>query len=260
MHSARCQTGHRFPMKVIDNEFTDIDTPTGPMRTYLFRPRAEGKFPGVILFTEIFQMTHQMRREASIIAGHGFVVAAPEIFHDHLPGGRVLPYTEEGTRQGREVKTGKKLTDFDTDVAAVTQMLATYSRSTGTIGTMGFCIGGGHLAVRAAALNDVQACAAFYPSGLHNGSLGHGEEADTLEHLGALKGESVFFLGTMDELIPADGRAVVLARLNAAGVNFRWHELPADHAFMRDAGPAYDPEIALNCYDETIALFRRNLQ
>ena len=203
-------------------------------------------------------MTHQMRRAAALIAGHGFVVAAPEIFHDHLPGGKVLPYTDEGTRQGRAVKAGKELGAFDADAAAVLSMFAGYSRCSGRVGTMGFCIGG-HLAVRAAAMNEINACAAFYPSGLHNGSLGRGEEADTLERLGALQGESAFFLGTQDELIPAEGRAEVLARLNAVGANFRWHEVPADHAFMRDAGPAYDPELALKCYDETVSLFRRNL-
>lgn len=245
-------------MNIIDNEFTDVTTPSGPMRTYLFRPKAEGKFPGVVLFTEIFQVTHQMRRAAAMIAGHGFVVAVPEIFHGHLPGGKVLPYTDEGTKQGRAVKTGKTLAAFDADALAVTEMLAKYSRCTGKIGTMGFCIGG-HLAVRAAALNQVDACAAFYPSGLHCGALGQGESADTLERLKDLKGESAFFLGTKDDLIPAEGRARVLESLNAANVNFRWLELPADHAFMRDAGPGYDAEISLQCYQETVNLFRRNL-
>jgi carboxymethylenebutenolidase len=245
-------------MTVIDNEFTDIDTATGPMRTYLFRPRAEGRFPGVILFTEIFQVTHQMRRAAAMIAGHGFAVAVPEIFHDHLPGGRVLPYTDDGTQQGRTIKTGKELAAFDGDAEAVMKMFAGYSRSNGKVGTMGFCIGG-HLAVRAAALNPVKACAAFYPSGLHNGSLGRDEEADTLERLAAIQGECAFFLGNRDGLIPAAGRALVNERLTGAKVDFSWHELRADHAFMRDAGPTYDPEIARKCYDETIALFRRNL-
>ncbi len=245
-------------MIIIDNEFTDVSTPSGPMRTYLFRPQEEGRYPGVILFTEIFQVTHQMRRAASMIAGHGFVVAVPEIFHDHLPGGKVLPYTDEGTKQGRAVKTGKELSAFDADAKAVSAMLQKYSRCTGRIGTMGFCIGG-HLAVRAATLNPVDACAAFYPSGLHCGALGKGETADTLERLRDLRGESAFFLGTKDGLIPADGRATVLAELNESGVNFRWFELPADHAFMRDAGPAYDAELALQCYSETANLFRRNL-
>lgn len=246
-------------MIVIDNEFTDVQTPTGPMRTYLFRPQAEGKFPGVILFTEIFQVTHQMRRAAAMIAGHGFVVAVPEIFHDHLPGGKALPYTDEGTRQGREFKTGKELSAFDADAVAVLKMFENYSRCTGDIGCFGFCIGG-HLAVRAAALSDLKACAAFYPSGLHNGSLGKGEEADTLVRMNDTSGEYAFFLGSQDELIPADGRAHVLNCLTRADVNHTWLEFRADHAFMRDGSPSYDPELALKCYSATVSLFRRNLK
>lgn len=245
-------------MMVIDNEFTDVQTPTGPMRTYLFRPQADGRYPGVILFTEIFQVTHQMRRAATMIAGHGFVVAVPEIFHDHLPGGKALPYTDEGARQGREIKVGKELSAFDADATAVVNMFGNYSRCTGNLGCFGFCIGG-HLAVRAAAINHLKACAAFYPSGLHNGSLGRGEEADTLDRLNNAAGEYAFFLGSQDDLIPAEGRAQILQRLTEAGVRHSWHELRADHAFMRDGGPTYDPELTLKCYTEAVGLFRRTL-
>jgi dienelactone hydrolase len=40
-----------------DSESVDIPTSTGPMRTYLFRPAAEGRYPGLVLFSEIFQVT-----------------------------------------------------------------------------------------------------------------------------------------------------------------------------------------------------------
>ena len=32
-------------------ESVDIPTSTGPMRTYLFRPAAEGRYPGLLLFS-----------------------------------------------------------------------------------------------------------------------------------------------------------------------------------------------------------------
>ena len=43
-------------MIIKDNEKTDIITPTGPMRTHIFRPATEGKYPGVIFYSEIFLM------------------------------------------------------------------------------------------------------------------------------------------------------------------------------------------------------------
>ena len=64
-------------MTIKDNEHVDLPTPNGPMRTYIFRPTAAGKYPGLVLFSEIFQVTGPIRRTAALLAGHGFVVAVP---------------------------------------------------------------------------------------------------------------------------------------------------------------------------------------
>ena len=42
---------------ILVEEQTDLKTPTGPMRTYVSRPAARGSYPGVVLFSEIFQRT-----------------------------------------------------------------------------------------------------------------------------------------------------------------------------------------------------------
>jgi carboxymethylenebutenolidase len=54
-----------------EEQAVDVSTATGPMRTYLLRPAAEGRYPGVILYSEIFQMTGPIRRFASFVAGQG---------------------------------------------------------------------------------------------------------------------------------------------------------------------------------------------
>ena len=60
------------------DETQDVDVPgSGPMRMHLFRPAAEGRFPGVLLFSEIYQVTAPIRRLAAMIAGNGHVVAVP---------------------------------------------------------------------------------------------------------------------------------------------------------------------------------------
>lgn len=48
-----------------------------------------------------------------------------------------------------------------------------------------------------------------------------------------------------DPHIPKEGRAKVWQALEEAGVTFTWHEFNGQHAFMRDEGPRYDPELAL---------------
>src|SRR5712691_4846293 len=61
-------------MFIKDTESADIHTSTGPMRTYLFRPGTEGRYPGLVLYSVIFQVTGPIRRTAAMLASHGFVV------------------------------------------------------------------------------------------------------------------------------------------------------------------------------------------
>jgi carboxymethylenebutenolidase len=61
-----------------DDLVQEIPTANGPMRTYFFRPAVESTpFPGIILYSEIFQMTGPIRRFATFLAGHGYLVAVP---------------------------------------------------------------------------------------------------------------------------------------------------------------------------------------
>src|SRR5215207_10731358 len=111
-------------MTITDHEFVDLDTPTGPMRTYIFRPQAPGKYPGILLFSEIFQVTGPIRRTAALLAGHGFVVAAPEIYHEFEPAGTVLAYDQAGADRGNVLKTTKELASYDADSRAVLDHLS----------------------------------------------------------------------------------------------------------------------------------------
>ena len=88
-------------MLIKDNEIVDINTPTGDMRAHIFRPVAPGKYPAILMYSEIFQVTAPIRRTAAMLAGHGFIVACPEIYHEFEQLGTVLAYDEAGTRRLR---------------------------------------------------------------------------------------------------------------------------------------------------------------
>src|ERR1035437_6438538 len=111
-------------MTIIDSEFTDLPTPSGPMRTFVFRPAAPGKYPGILLYAEIFQVTGPIRRTAAFLAGHGFVVAVPEIYHEFELAGKVLAYDQAGAERGNALKTTKELVAYDTDARAALAYLA----------------------------------------------------------------------------------------------------------------------------------------
>jgi carboxymethylenebutenolidase len=245
-------------MLIIDNETADIETPTGPMRTHLFRPAAAGKYPGIVWFSEIFQITGPIRRIAAMLAGHGFVVAAPEVYHEFEPAGTVLAYDAQGTDRGNQLKTTKELSAYDSDARAALDLLTSHPACTGRLGVMGVCLGG-HLAFRAAMNPGVRAGVCAYATDIHKRSLGRGMNDDTLDRMGEIKGEMLMIWGRQDPHIPREGRAIIYNAMTDANIHFAWHEFNGQHAFLRDEGHRYDPELALTCHGLALSLFRRTL-
>lgn len=245
-------------MIIVSDEYVTLDTPAGPMRTHIARPVAPGRYPAILFYSEIFQITRPIRRMAAVLAGHGYIVAAPEIYHEFEPAGTVLAYDQAGTDRGNALKTTKTIENYDADTRAVIEHLKTRPDCTGRIGAMGICIGG-HLAFRAAMEPEVLASACFYATDIHKRSLGKGMNDNSLERAAEIKGELLMIWGRQDPHIPLEGRLKILARLNELGAHFSWHEVNGAHAFMRDEGPRYDPELARSLYGIAFDLFHRKL-
>ena len=245
-------------MTIKDDITAEVRTPTGPMRTYLFRPSVEGRYPAVILYSEILQVTGPIRRTAAALAGQGYLVAVPEVYHEFEAPGAVLPYDQAGADIGNAHKYGKELSSYDSDARSLLDYLKTREDCTGRLGVMGICLGG-HLAFRAAMNPDVLAAACFYATDIHSGSLGRGKNDNSLQRTDGIKGELLHIWGRQDPHVPLEGRNRIKARLEEAGTRFQWIELNAAHAFMRDEGPRYDPALAYVCYGFVFDLFHRNL-
>ena len=202
----------------------------------------------MMFFSEIFQITGPIRRMAAALAGNGYLVAVPEVYHEFEEPGAVLAYDQAGSDRGNAWKYTKELASYDADVDALTGLLAGHARCTGAIGSFGVCLGG-HLAVRAALHPAVRAAAAFYPTDLHSASLGAGKADDTLRRITEAKAPFFFVFGRQDPHVPLEGRRIIQARLEQAGADYEWHEFNAAHAFLRDEGPRYDPSLARICMD-----------
>ncbi|HEX3426531.1 MAG TPA: dienelactone hydrolase family protein [Acidimicrobiales bacterium] len=244
---------------IISDHHVDLTTPSGPMRTYVYLPVEAGSYPGVVLYSEIFQQTGPVRRLASMLAGSGYLVAVPEIFHE-LEGepGVVLSYDEAGAARGNADKVSKELGAYDADTRAVLDYLSGHQSCSGRLGAMGICIGG-HLAFRAAFEADVRAAACFYATDIHSHSLGKGSHDDSLARVGEIGGELLMIWGRQDPHIPPEGRRMINEALNDARVSFTWHEFNGQHAFMRDEGARYDPVLARLGMDLALELFHRRL-
>ena len=235
-----------------------------PCRTYVAAPKptqAGVHHPGIILYSEIFQLTGPILRTAHRLAGHGFIVAAPEIYHRTCPPGLVIAYDDPGRMQGNYLAHTTPVAHFDATATAVFDYLAgrddvPRGSSGPALGAMGFCIGG-HLALRAALDPRCRATACAYPTGVHNGELGADPDAGTLARLSEIKGELLLVFGDADPHVPAPARRIVHSALQASGARHTYLELPGEHAFMRDEGARYDPALADRVFAEAIALYRR---
>ncbi len=243
-------------MIVIDEQ-VELTTPFGAMRTHVVRPAAAGRYPGIVFYSEIFQITGPIHRTAALLAGHGYVVAMPEIYHEFETAGAVFAYDQAGSDRGNVLKTTKELASYDADARAVLDHLKGRPDCTGKLGAMGICIGG-HLAFRAAMNPDVRGAACFYATDIHKGSLSKNGD-DSLDRAKDIRGELLMIWGRQDPHIPLDGRMKVLARLNEVNARFSWHEVNGAHAFMRDEGARYDPELAHSLYGLVFEFFHRRL-
>jgi carboxymethylenebutenolidase len=252
-------------MTIIDHEHVDLSTPSGPMRTFLFRPAADGRYPGIMLFSEIFQVTGPIRRTAALLAGNGFIVAAPEIFHEFEPAGAALAYDSAGADRGNWCKTAKPLAHYDADARAVIDHLKSHPLCTGKLGSMGICIGG-HLNFRCCFNPEILAGVSFYATDIHKLDthprvLGDGKTDDSLERArrGDIQGELLMIWGRQDPHVPFEGRNQIREALESSGTNYQWLEFNGAHAFMRDEGPRYNPALAQHCYALALELYKRKL-
>ncbi|GAA5786388.1 dienelactone hydrolase family protein [Chitiniphilus shinanonensis] len=244
---------------IVQSHYVDLATPTGTMRTYVHRPLGDAPRPAVLFYSEIFQQTGPIERAARLLAGQGYAVLVPEVFHELNPIGTVLAYDNAGRDKGNADKAAKTVEHYDSDNRAMIDWLGQQPWYSGALGAMGFCIGG-HLAFRAALQPEVRGTACFYATDLHSQVIPNGPGQHSMERLADIQGELLMIWGKQDPHIPAAGRAKVYQALAAAELNFTWHEFNGQHAFMRDEGERYDPQLALLGYQLAFDLFSRTLR
>ena len=238
--------------EVVENVTVD----GGTMRTLIVRPSAGARFPTLILYSDIFQLTPSTRRAIARFAGHGFLVAAPEIYHRLEPAGTALAFDDAGRTRGLADAAKSSVAGWDADLHALLEFLQNHDDVDDTrMGAVGFCLGG-HLAFRAAFMRQIRATVCFYPTGIEDGKLGKEADCGTLARASEIRGDMLLVFGTGDPHVSFEGRAKIFKALHGAGTAFRVVEYATEHAFMRDEGPRYDPVATDAAYLEALNFFR----
>ncbi|EPQ60774.1 dienelactone hydrolase [Gloeophyllum trabeum ATCC 11539] len=253
------KTYHDIPSK--------FDPNGNPIRIFVIAPNLpdypHAKFPGVVCFSEIYQVTGPVERFAGQIASHGYVVACPSIYHE-FQGPEAIPYDAEGTDRGNKYKIEKEVAAYDEDATLAIDLLTSFPNCTGRIAATGMCLGG-HLAFRAAFNPRVLSAVCFFATDIHSASLGKGKHDDTLAKVqrGDLtaKGEVVMVFGKQDTHVPREGRDLIRKTLEDANVTTTFLEVQAQHAFIRDESSKgrWDAALTRSLFSFMLEVFERTV-
>ena len=207
---------------------------------YLARLKSKGKRPAVIVIHENRGLNPHIEDVARRIALEGFLALSPDLLS--VAGG--TPADED---QARDLHAKTDKGPMLSAALAAIPFIKNHAESTGKVGAVGFCYGGGVVNSMATASADLDAGVAYY---------GAQPPADKVP---AIKAALLLHYAGLDERINA-GIPAYEAALKAAGKRFTINVYPnVNHAFNNDTGNRYDKPAADLAWSRTIAFFKENL-
>ena len=225
-------------------EYVTYPSPAGhgEVRAYLVRPaQTDGPFPAVVVVHENRGLNPYIEDVARRLAKDGFLALAP----DGLSSVGGYPGNDDSGRELQsKVDPEKLLNDF----FAGFEHLLTHGQSTGKVGCVGFCYGGGVCNAMAVAYPELAASVPFYGRQPAAGDVAR-VEAPLLIHYAAL-----------DERINA-GWPEYEAALKQHGKAYTAHVYEGvNHGFHNDSTPRYDQAAAELAWERTVAFFNEHLK
>ncbi|GGK21054.1 dienelactone hydrolase family protein [Salinarimonas ramus] len=222
-------------------ETVEIPGPDG-LSAYLVRPAGGDAHPAVIVIHENRGLNPHIRDVARRYAAEGFLTLAP----DYLS---VLGGTPEDEDRAREMigeLTGEQALAIS---RAALAFLKEHSASTGRVGAIGYCWGGGLVNALAVAEPTLDAGVAYY---------GRQPPADAVA---SIEAPLLLHYAGRDERINSGIPAFVEA-LEGAGKRYELHMYDGvNHAFNNDTNVArYDAEAAAVAFARTLAFLKQHLQ
>ena len=201
---------------------------TGDVRGYLVRPAGvDGPLPAVLVIHENRGLNPYIEDVARRVAKAGFMALAPD------------GLTSVGGYPGNDAD-GR-------DLQRTVEHLVARQDSTGKVGSVGFCYGGGVVNALAVAYPEMAAGVPFY-----------GRQAAVAD-VPKIQSPLMYQFGELDERVNATWPDTEAA-LKANNKVYEAHIYPgANHGFHNDSTPRYDAEMAQLAWDRTIGWFKTYL-
>jgi carboxymethylenebutenolidase len=228
----------------IGAEYVEYPSPdgSGTMRGYMAAPAdADGPQPAVLVIHENRGLNPYIEDVVRRFAAAGFVALGPDAL---TPLGGYPGNDDEGRAMQRELDREVMMQDW----IAAFEFLKAHESTTGRVGAVGFCYGGGVVNELAVRRPDLGAGVPFYG------------RAAAVEDVPQIRAPLMIQLAGLDERVNA-GYPDYEAALEAAGKDFTVHVYEgANHGFHNDTTPRYDEEMARLAQDRTIAFFNEHLR
>jgi len=213
----------------------------GEVTGYLVKPAGQGPFPAVVVVHENRGLNRYIEDVARRLGKAGFMALAP----DGLSSLGGYPGNDD---RGRELQSKIDPEKLLNDFFAGFEHLLEHAESTGKVGCVGFCYGGGVCNAMAVAYPELAASVPFY---------GRQPEATDAARIEA---PLLIHYGELDERVNA-GWPQYEAALKQHGKRYTVHFYQgANHGFHNDTTPRYDEAAAELAWDRTIVFFNEHLK
>jgi carboxymethylenebutenolidase len=219
---------------------TSYDSPKGKVNAELVRLKEKGKRPAVIVIHENRGLNPHIEDIARRLAVAGYLAIAPDLLS--VAGG--TPASEDAARE-LHAKANKN--DMLAAAIAAIAFAKQHPESTGKVGAVGFCYGGGVVNAMAVASADLNAGVAYY-----------GVQPPA-EKVSSIQAALLLHYAGLDKRVNA-GIAAYEAALKEAGKRYTIYIYPnVNHAFNNDTGDRYDKTAADLAWSRTLASLKENL-
>ena len=215
---------------------------SGKMGGYFVVPaKAAGKLPAILVIHENRGLNPHIEDIARRLASDNFVAFAPDAL---FPLGG-YPGDEDKARDAFQKLDQTKTRE---DFVAAADWLKSRPETTGKLGAVGFCYGGGTVNFLATRVPDLGAGVAFYGS------------APNLDDVPKIKAAMLIQSAEVDERINASWPDYEKA-LKAANIKYERYQYPGtQHGFNNDTTPRYDAAAAKLAWERTLAHFNKHLR
>ncbi len=229
----------------IDTDYLEYASPkgAGTMRGYLARPaQVDDKLPAVLVVHENRGLNPYIEDVTRRLGVAGFLAFAPDAL---TPLGG-YPGNDDKGRELQRQRDGEEMTE---DFIAAAEFLHTHEFSSGKVGVVGFCFGGGMANTLAVRIPDVIVAAVpFYGRQPAN------------EDVPKIKASLLLHYGELDTRIN-DGWPAYEEALKAAGARYTAYIYEAaNHGFHNDTTPRFDESAAQLAWKRTITFFNETLR